>query len=161
MTKNGFSLIELMIIIAIIGMLILIAQPLYRDYIMRAYIAEALNLTITAKSAVVNHYAVEGKLPVVDLSIVPLTPINNELGLGPSISYATKTIESMSVYVYGATNESHIEIGVHFKEPIFPKRSVLYLIGTIKNDSIIWTCSIQYYGTAIRPAWVPSVCRFL
>lgn len=157
--QNGFTLIELMIVVAIIGMLTLMVLPFYQDYIKRTYIAEALNLAGIAKEAVTSHYSGEGNLPIVDTSLPVLVPINNEIGLLASVAYATKTIASMSVYVYGSTNEERIEIGVHFNEPYFPKRSVLYLIGKIGDGAINWKCSIQDYNTQIIASWVPSNCR--
>jgi type IV pilus assembly protein PilA len=66
MTKlqKGFTLIELMIVVAIIGILAAIAIPAYQDYTVRAQISEGLNLAAAAKAAVAETYLNRGAAPV-------------------------------------------------------------------------------------------------
>jgi len=61
--QHGFTLIELMIVVAIIGILAAIALPAYQDYTKRSYITEALSLAGAAKTAVSEYYASESVLP--------------------------------------------------------------------------------------------------
>ena len=65
MTKlqKGFTLIELMIVVAIIGILAAIAIPAYQDYTVRAQISEGLNLAAAAKAAVAETYLNRGAAP--------------------------------------------------------------------------------------------------
>ena len=65
MTKlqKGFTLIELMIVVAIIGILAAIAIPAYQDYTVRAQISEGLNLAAAAKAAVAETYLNRGTAP--------------------------------------------------------------------------------------------------
>ena len=65
MTKkySGFTLLELMIAITIIGILASLAVPSYQDYTVRAKISEALNMASAAKFAVSEYYIAQGKLP--------------------------------------------------------------------------------------------------
>ena len=54
--QQGFTLIELMIVVAIIGILAAIAIPAYQDYTIRAQVSEGLNLTGGAKAAVTEYW---------------------------------------------------------------------------------------------------------
>jgi type IV pilus assembly protein PilA len=65
MTKlqKGFTLIELMIVVAIIGILAAIAIPAYQDYTIRAQVTEGLNLAAAAKAAVAETFINRGTLP--------------------------------------------------------------------------------------------------
>jgi type IV pilus assembly protein PilA len=66
MTKlqKGFTLIELMIVVAIIGILAAIAIPAYQDYTIRAQVSEGMNLAAAAKAAVAEFYLNRGRAPV-------------------------------------------------------------------------------------------------
>jgi type IV pilus assembly protein PilA len=66
MTKlqKGFTLIELMIVVAIIGILAAIAIPAYQDYTIRAQVSEGMNMAAAAKAAVAETYLNRGQAPV-------------------------------------------------------------------------------------------------
>ncbi len=61
--QKGFTLIELMIVIAIIGILAAIALPAYQDYTKRSRVSEGLSLAGGAKSALTEYYASNNKWP--------------------------------------------------------------------------------------------------
>ncbi len=62
--QQGFTLIELMIVVAIIGILAAIAIPAYQDYTIRAQVSEGLSLAAAAKAAVAEDFLNEGEAPV-------------------------------------------------------------------------------------------------
>lgn len=61
--QQGFTLIELMIVVAIIGILAAIAIPAYQDYTIRAQVSEGMNLAAAAKAAVAEDFLNEGAAP--------------------------------------------------------------------------------------------------
>lgn len=67
-TQQGFTLIELMIVVAIIGILAAVALPAYSDYTKRAHVSEGLSLSSGAKTAVSEYYFSQGEMPNNNLS---------------------------------------------------------------------------------------------
>ncbi|EMT8745066.1 pilin [Neisseria gonorrhoeae] len=74
--QKGFTLIELMIVIAIVGILAAVALPAYQDYTARAQVSEAILLAEGQKSAVTEYYLNNGEWPkdnAIDTKHLPST----------------------------------------------------------------------------------------
>src|ERR1700752_2837925 len=96
--QKGFTLIELMIVVAIIGILAAIAIPAYQDYTIRSQVTEGLNLAGAVKAAVAETYADRGVWPVdnkaagvVNAAGAGVTP-NGKYVTGVTIDKGTITI---------------------------------------------------------------------
>ncbi|ENW3587898.1 pilin, partial [Neisseria gonorrhoeae] len=78
--QKGFTLIELMIVIAIVGILAAVALPAYQDYTARAQVSEAILLAEGQKSAVTEYYLNHGKWPENNTSAGVASPASNIKG---------------------------------------------------------------------------------
>jgi type IV pilus assembly protein PilA len=103
--QKGFTLIELMIVVAIIGILAAIAIPAYQDYTIRSQVTEGLTLASDIKAGVAEYLAQTGSWPT-DLTDVGLgsAATNKESRYVESINVTTGTIQ----IVYGRDANSKI-----------------------------------------------------
>lgn len=85
--ENGFTLIELMMVVAIIGILASIALPSYQDYLIRSKFSEGFIASLTATEAVTSYYAYHGRLPA----------DNRAAGLPPAEESGTTHLARMEV----------------------------------------------------------------
>ncbi len=92
MKNKGFTIIELMIAVAIIGVLAAIAIPAYQNYIIRAKVSEALTFASQAKTAVSEYYQSQGSLPT----------SNTQAGLAAASSISGTNVSSVSIDTNGA-----------------------------------------------------------
>ncbi|VEJ21963.1 pilin [Neisseria animaloris] len=146
--QKGFTLIELMIVVAIIGILASIALPAYQDYTARAQVSEALTLADGQKTAVTEYYADKGELP----------ENNDKAGIAPATDIKGKYVTSVTVskgVITALLNSTGLADGI--------KGASVILTPTTNNGSVSWSCSTAKTGGSgtdpLEAKYIPAACR--
>jgi type IV pilus assembly protein PilA len=164
--QQGFTLIELMIVVAIIGILAAIAIPAYQDYTIRAQVSEGMTLAAAAKSAVSESFSDDGEAPATrTIAGMTATATDTSGNYVESVEVTNGTV----TITYG--NESNLSIDTESLS-LTPYESV--------DLSVVWRCGnapapngTALMGTAgagvpaayiapsagMLPKYLPSACR--
>lgn len=145
--QGGFTIIELMIVVAIVSILSVIALPAYQDYTVRSKVSEGMNLVAEAKTSVSARYY--------SSNVMPST--NFEAGLSEPDTYDefdfVKSLEVSSIPVKG-TIVLTLKIpnsGANDKQ--------LQLVPSTATGKIVWTCEPVAGALGVYTKHVPANCR--
>ena len=155
--QSGFTLIELMIVVAIIGILAAVAIPQYQNYVARTQMSEALSLASGSKVALAEYFQSNGVFPA----------DNATAGLGVNTTIKGKYVTSVTVTdaaaIAAVTTPPTAAVGaqgiltVSLDEAdthALLKGGTMILTGTDTGGSIIWVCS-----SPTLTKYLPSSCK--
>lgn len=179
--QKGFTLIELMIVVAIIGILAAIALPAYQDYTIRARVTEGLNLASAAKLSVAETYASFSGVPIV-ACVLPCTalPLAGSYGYQLTPTKYVRGMDITAIAVIPGVGDGRVTIDYapatghpagNFFVALTPGTGTIVAATGLptnplaSNAPVTWGCTTgttvasPNNGTALYK-YVPANCRF-
>jgi type IV pilus assembly protein PilA len=162
--QKGFTLIELMIVVAIIGILAAIAIPAYQDYTIRSQVTEGLNLAASVKAEVAEYYAQYGRWPTAITGQVGT--LGHAAGQIPSGKYVSAVTIGAADGANGAgpgtiyitfSNQGNFVANAKLNGLVLALRPTLSgANAAASNEDVIWLCGRNTgSGDAHQPANQP------
>ena len=143
---QGFTLIELMIVVAIIAILAAIALPAYQDYTIRSQVSEGSVLADGAKTAVAEFYSNTGRFP----------GSNASAGLASSGSISGKYVSQLAVGASGVLTATFSSASPRRANANISGNTLLFTPAAgATAGSVHWTCS----SATIAQKYLPVICR--
>lgn len=137
--QAGFTLIELMIVVAIIGILAAVALPAYQDYTKRSHVSEGLTLAASLKQAVAEYRADKGVWPA----------SNAEAGAAMLASITGNAVKSVGITAGGGTTAPTITIVFNTK---VENGNTITMVPTNSVGGMKWNCHAGTVANKYRPA---------
>ena len=145
-TQKGFTLIELMIVVAIIGILAAIAIPQYQNFIARSQVTEAVNLLGGAKTAIEEKVSQDSSYPDTVQALI-------DLGIKTSSKYV------QALTTNGISNQETGSITAQMAGSGIAKPIQGFTVSMHRAEGGNWTCTQGKTGTSLEDKFLPRVCR--
>jgi type IV pilus assembly protein PilA len=165
--QKGFTLIELMIVVAIIGILAAVALPAYQDYTTRAKVSEGLVLSSGIKTAITE--TLQSKGPGTNMSCTDATTCGSIGATLPSSTANVTSVTSASTGEIKVTYSTASGVGAStnllYVGPYDGNTGSMLNLGastTTVTSQLVWKCGYQQSGgsTSTVPAkYLPANCR--